>query len=52
MYLDALFLACIGVIYLEPALSRVFGKLLVNCLVLLSTVGICSVIAVLIVDAL
>ena len=51
MYLDALFVACIAVVYMEPALSRMTGRKTATLLTIASVCGICWLLAIFIAEA-
>ena len=51
MYLDILFVACVAVVYMEPALSRMAGRKAATLLTIASVCGICWLLAIFIAEA-
>jgi len=51
MYLDILFVACVAVVYLEPALSRMTARKAATLLTIASVCGICWLLAIFIAEA-
>jgi hypothetical protein len=51
MYLDIFFVACVAVVYLEPALSRMTGRKAATLLTIASVWGICWLLAIFIAAA-
>ena len=51
MYLDTLFVACLAVVYMEPALVRMMGRKAANLLTISSVCGICWLLVIFIADA-
>jgi hypothetical protein len=51
MYLDTLFVACVAVVYMEPALSRMTGRKTATLLTIASVCGICWLLAIFIAEA-
>jgi hypothetical protein len=51
MYLDTLFVACVAVVYMEPALSRMAGRKAATLLTIASVCGICWLLAIFIAEA-
>lgn len=52
MYFNLLFAVCVAVVYAEPLLTRVAGKAATGVLLVLSAVGLCSLVALFAVEAL
>ncbi len=52
MWIDVLFVLFAVLIYSEPLLTRIVGKAIANLLLVISALGLCSLMAVLFVDAL
>lgn len=51
MYLDTLLFACVAVVYMEPALSRMTGRKTATLLTIASVCGICWLLAIFIAEA-
>jgi hypothetical protein len=51
MYLETLFVACVAVVYMEPALSRMAGRKAAALLTIASVCGICWLLAIFIAEA-
>ena len=51
MYLETLFVTCVAVVYMEPALSRMAGRKAATLLTIATVCGICWLLTIFIAEA-